>query len=123
MQCNCQSGFDYLECCGLYHTKTAFAPTAEALMRSRYCAYTLQLADYIVQTTHPAQRKHHNKSAILAWAKRNKWMGLEMIKATESSVEFKAHYLDETLMAVVHHEKSTFRQYQGKWYYVSGQHF
>ncbi len=35
--CPCGSGKGYGECCGRFHAGEAAAPTAEALMRSRYC--------------------------------------------------------------------------------------
>jgi SEC-C motif domain protein len=51
--CTCGSGLPYRECCQPYHLGRELAPTAEALMRSRYSAYTKGLVDYIVETTHP----------------------------------------------------------------------
>ncbi|HGX94291.1 MAG TPA: hypothetical protein ENK35_13360, partial [Candidatus Tenderia sp.] len=36
--CPCQSGKDYLACCGRYHQNRFVAPTAKALMQSRYSA-------------------------------------------------------------------------------------
>ncbi|MCS5574781.1 MAG: SEC-C metal-binding domain-containing protein, partial [Pseudomonadales bacterium] len=37
--CPCESGQIYDKCCGLFLAGMGFAPTAEALMRSRYTAY------------------------------------------------------------------------------------
>lgn len=121
MFCNCGSPKIYKSCCGIYHQQPHLVPTAEALMRSRYCAYTLQAIDYIYETTLPAARKGLSKSEILNWAERNRWMGLEIIEVTECTVEFKAHYLDERLSPVVHHEKSTFKKLEGRWYYEKGE--
>lgn len=120
MICPCDSTLNYEDCCAPYHNKIKTAPTAEALMRSRFCAFALHLVDYLYQTTYPNQRKNHSKAAILNWAVSNKWMQLEIIKATSNTVEFKAHYLDKNLDAQVHHEKSTFKQLNGVWYYVDG---
>lgn len=41
MRCPCESGLKYAECCQAYHARRSVAPTAEALMRSRYAAYVL----------------------------------------------------------------------------------
>ncbi len=89
-------------------------------MRSRYCAYAMQNIDFIYQTTHPNFRKGLSRADILDWAKRNKWMGLEIIKTTLKTVEFKAHYLDERFEPQIHHEKSTFEEVGSKWYFVKG---
>jgi SEC-C motif domain protein len=51
--CPCGSGKGYAACCGLLHAG-APAADAEALMRSRYSAYVLGLADYLRATWHPA---------------------------------------------------------------------
>ena len=45
---------------------------------------------------------------------------LEIIAANETTVEFKAFYLDENLKAPIHHEKSTFVFEEGRWFYVDG---
>ena len=120
MLCNCGSSNLYNECCGIYHKQRNLVKTAEALMRSRYCAYTLHNADYIYETTLPAERKGLNKVDILNWAKENKWMGLEILDVTEDTVEFKAHYLDHKFNPTAHHELSLFKKVDNQWYYVSG---
>ena len=55
--CPCHSGKKYQECCQPYHTGK-LPENALALMRSRYSAYALHLADYIMQTTHPHNRAY-----------------------------------------------------------------
>lgn len=52
LPCPCGSGRKYKTCCRPLHRGQP-APSPEALMRARYTAYTLDLADYIVATTHP----------------------------------------------------------------------
>ena len=120
--CYCGSGNAYSNCCEPYIKGVKKAPTAEALMRSRYSAYAVLAADYLWETTAPQERKHHSKAAILEWAKSNQWLKLEVLKATETTVEFKAYYLDNLLRAQVHHEKSTFVQEDGSWYYMDGEY-
>ena len=50
--CPCGSGIRYGGCCGRLHDGFT-ADTAEALMRSRYCAYVLGREDYLRETWHP----------------------------------------------------------------------
>ncbi len=47
LPCPCGSGLKYKKCCQKYH-KGALPSTALLLMKSRYSAYALGLADYIM---------------------------------------------------------------------------
>ena len=49
LSCPCGSDKYYKACCGLYHTGEA-APTAEALMRSRWSAFALGKGEYLYDT-------------------------------------------------------------------------
>lgn len=120
--CPCGSEIEINSCCMPFISE-GNAPTAEKLMRSRFTAYCLQNADYLYETTHVSQKKYTNKSDILAWAKLNTWVKLEIIDATETNVEFKAYYFDDLGKPQVHHEKSTFVKFQDKWYYVDGKFY
>ena len=93
-KCYCGTSKAFKECCEIYINGIQKAPTAEALMRSRYAAYASHNADYLVATTHVSQRKHHSKKDILDWATANNWLRLEILKTTENTVEFKAYFLD-----------------------------
>ncbi|MGO1434824.1 MAG: YchJ family protein [Canibacter sp.] len=55
LRCPCGSGASYDECCGPLHAGKP-APTAEKLMRSRYCAFVLQLPEYLRRTWHETTR-------------------------------------------------------------------
>ena len=101
---------------------SAPAPDAEALMRSRYSAYVLGLADYLLATWHPSTRP----ATLDADPAGLKWLGLEVrrhtvIDAAQASVEFvarsklggRAHRLHETSRFV--------REDDGRWYYVDGE--
>ena len=119
--CYCGNSVSYQECCEPYIKEIKNAPTAEALMRSRYSAFATGAADYLVNTTHISKRKYHNKRDILAWSQANKWLKLEVLASTETTVTFKAYYLDEKLKAQIHYEHSTFKFENGKWFYVDGE--
>ncbi len=122
--CPCGSGQLFDACCGPYIGGEA-APTAEALMRSRYVAHTLGNHAYLLETLAPESRDEEeaedNPPADM------KWQGLE-IRATEQGregdaageVEFVAKYkLGD--QSGIHHERSAFRFEDGRWYCVGGE--
>ena len=49
-KCPCGSGKNYSDCCQPLIKGKTKAPTAEALMRSRYSAYVEHAIDYIIET-------------------------------------------------------------------------
>lgn len=118
--CFCGSSILFQDCCQKYIDGKEKASTALALMKSRYSAYATHYADYLLNTTHVSQRKYYSKVDILNWATANKWQKLEIISATENTVEFKAYFLDENNSNQVHHEFSTFKKENGSWFYVDG---
>jgi len=118
--CYCGISKTFENCCKIYIKGIQKPATAEALMRSRYSAFATGEADYLVATTHSSTRKFHKKSDILAWSKSNQWIKLEVISSTETTVTFKAYYLDYQLKAQIHHEHSTFTFENGTWFYVDG---
>lgn len=120
VSCYCGSKSTFENCCQPYINKTLKAPTAEALMRSRYSAFATASADYLIATTHRSKRKFHNKADILAWSKSNQWIKLEILATTKNTVTFKAYYLDAQLQAQIHHEHSIFVYENESWYYVEG---
>lgn len=120
--CYCGSGKEFIECCEPYIKGLSKAPTAEALMCSRYSAYATHATEYLWATTAPSERKHYSRAALLEWAKSNHWMKLEIIKSTTDTIEFNAYYLDTALIAQVHHEKSRFILINGEWFYLDGEY-
>ena len=120
--CYCGNSIFFQDCCEPYIKGIANDPSAEKLMRSRYSAFAIEAADYLVNTTHSSKRRLHNKKVILAWSQANKWLKLEVLASTETTVTFKAYFLDESLKAQVHYEYSTFKLENGKWFYVDGEY-
>ncbi|WP_312751021.1 YchJ family protein [Epilithonimonas hominis] len=122
MTCPCCSEKSYQDCCEPYHRKEKFAPTAEALMRSRFSAFAIPNGDYLWETTSPNKRQFHNKKDLQEWGEINEWTKLEIInKPSTNKVEFKAYYIDEEGNPHVHHELSQFKTIQNRWFYVSGE--
>lgn len=98
--------------------------TAAELMASRYVAYTLAEVDFIIATHNPATLQETDRDATLKWAKDATWKGLEILGTvkggendTDGEVEFVAHYAMEG-RDVRHHERSTFKKIDGKWYFI-----
>lgn len=120
--CYCGNSIPFQDCCETYIKGITNAPTVEKLMRSRYSAFATGAADYLVNTTHISKRRFHNKKDILAWSQANKWLKLEVLASTETTVTFKAYYLDENLKAQVHYEHSTFKLENELWFYVDGEY-
>ena len=120
--CYCGNSIYFQDCCEPYIKGIKNATTAEVLMRSRYSAFAVGDADYLVNTIHISKRRYHNKRDILAWSQANKWLKLEVLASTETTVTFKAYYLDENLKAQVHYEHSTFKLENDKWFYVDGEY-
>src|SRR3954451_4467881 len=66
MRCPCGSGDTYDECCGPLHAG-AVAPTARALMASRYSAFAVGDEAYLLATWHPSTRPATLQPSDLVW--------------------------------------------------------
>lgn len=132
MRCPCQSGEDFNSCCARYLTTApgghrSYPPTAEALMRSRYSAFALGDADYLLRTWHPSTRPES-----LALDPDQQWYLLEILRTSEGGcfdqegvVTFRAHYrsaenrkLKDSLT-----ETSSFVRDGKQWLYVDAVEF
>jgi SEC-C motif-containing protein len=129
-QCPCGSGRDYSACCGQYICGKAKAPTAEALMRSRYSAYVEHAIDYIIDTCEHRGKDDIDYKSTRDWSEQSTWLGLKIISVekggpsdTEGIVEFEAAYEQDGLKDV-HHETAKFKRENGgpggAWLYVDG---
>ncbi|MFD3561677.1 YchJ family protein [Streptomyces sp. NPDC058686] len=119
--CPCGLPSPYDACCGRYHSGGANAPTAEALMRSRYCAFAVKDAVYLLRTWHPATRP-----TVVTFDPGTKWTGLEILGTSEGTafhstgtVTFRARYTDGGRPGSLH-ERSRFTRLDGAWVYVDG---
>ena len=119
--CPCGSGLPYPECCGRLHGGTGSAATAEQLMRSRYSAFAVGDAAYLLATWHPRTRP-----PSLDLDRDLRWTGLDVLTTTggtllshSGTVEFRAHYLVSGRRGV-QHENSRFVREDGQWRYLDG---
>lgn len=119
--CPCGSGKYFAGCCGSYIEKSMPAPTAEALMRSRYTAYVRKDQSYLMQTWHASTRPKD-----LNLENNIKWVSLEIITTKDGrvgdqagEVEFIARYKINGKAEKLH-ETSRFVNEEGQWFYISG---
>ncbi len=125
MSCPCGSGTPEPACCARYH-RGELAPTALALMRSRYAAYVRGEIDYLVATHDDSTRDQLDVPAMTAWARDTEWQGLEIV-ATEAGGESDTTGIVEFIArgttakrAFAQRERSRFRKIDGAWFYIDG---
>lgn len=92
-------------------------------MRSRFSAFAVHDAPYLLRTWHPATRP-----PSIELDPDLRWIGLEILASEEGGpddtngiVEFRADHQDGGARGVLH-EVSRFRRHDGEWRYVRGRH-
>jgi SEC-C motif-containing protein len=119
-RCPCGGG-SYGTCCGPLHAGEP-APTAEALMRSRYSAFALGLAPHLLATWAAATRPE-----ALELDEGLRWRRLQIVDTVRGApddetgvVEFRAAHRSAEGAGVLH-ERSRFARERGRWVYVDGE--
>lgn len=132
--CPCGSKKPYQECCGLYHLGKSYPQDPLNLMKSRYSAYALGLADYIIKTTHPLNPRYEKdkeawKKDILTFSNNTQFLGLDILEVLPKRdsdgiavVMFKVH-LKQGSQDTSFTERSYFAELEGKWLYLDGDVF
>ncbi len=120
MRCPCLSGLTYAECCEPLHRGVSVAPTAEQLMRSRYSAFAVGDADYLLATWHPSTRP-----ATLTLEPELRWYRLDILDRSaggpldaHGEVEFEAFWRSPDSRGS-QRERSRFVRESGRWLYVA----
>ena len=118
--CPCGTGLTLGECCGPVLDGRP-APTAEALMRSRYTAFAVGDAAHLRASWHASTRPRE-----LDLDDDVRWRSLEIVSTSAGGpfddagvVEFVARYRDGAERGVLH-ETSRFVREGGRWFYVDG---
>ncbi|SDT19202.1 YchJ family protein [Microterricola viridarii] len=118
-RCPCLSGETYGACCGRLHRGQADAATAEALMRSRFSAFAVGDADYLLRSWHTSTRP-----AALELDDYLRWYRLDIegtsgggLLDAEGAVEFIAYYRGPDGRGS-QHESSRFVREGGRWVYL-----
>ncbi len=119
--CPCGQPTPYAACCGRWHDGPlqGQAPDAGALMRSRYSAFVLERADYLLATWHPRTRPDR-----LVFEPGLRWLGLTVQQhlrqdedhATVRFVALSKRGGRASRLA----ETSRFVREAGRWFYVDG---
>lgn len=120
--CPCGTGRAYIECCGPLHTGARTAPTAVALMRSRFSAFAVGDIGYLLSSWHPDTRP-----AQLELDEAITWRRLQIVDTDAGGegdavgiVEFRAQYVDGGSRHILH-ERSRFERVKGEWRYLDGE--
>ncbi|MEN9849829.1 MAG: hypothetical protein RL368_2569 [Pseudomonadota bacterium] len=119
--CPCGSLHEFTDCCEPYLNGTQLAPTAEALMRSRYTAYVIGNTNYLLNTWH-ADTCPKN----LELDPQVHWLGLKIVKVHRNvhentgQVHFVARYKAKNGQAHRLEENSRFEKIGAQWFYIDG---
>ena len=124
MNCHCDSMLPFANCCQPLLEGKKEAPTALALMRSRYSAHVEKNADYIWKTYGELQRKSLSIEQLQKGIEQITWQELEILRIVRGrpdddygEVEFVAHYLQQNMpMSMMEH--SFFQKEQDQWKYI-----
>jgi SEC-C motif domain protein len=121
--CPCGSGLSFETCCEPIINGSP-APTAEALMRSRYTAYVKRAVDHLGRSLSEEQRKDYSADQARSWAEQSEWLGLKILRTekggpddAEGLVEFSARYRSEG-KEQEHVETALFTRESGAWVYA-----
>jgi SEC-C motif-containing protein len=116
--CPCGLGEDFASCCGRLHAG-APAPTAESLMRSRYSAFAVGDAGYLLRTWHPSRRPR-----TLSLDPGLRWTRLAVLATRDGglfdatgTVQFRATYVQQGQRGVLA-ETSRFVRHDRHWTYL-----
>ncbi|MCR8670970.1 YchJ family protein [Agrococcus sp. HG114] len=120
-RCPCGTGLVYGECCGPIHRGDREAATAEQLMRSRFTAFALGDADWLLASWHPSTRPRS-----LELDPGIRWLRLDILSTagggpfdSEGTVVFEAHWVADGARGSMR-EASRFRR-DRIWQYVDGE--
>lgn len=123
--CSCGLEQDYENCCGVFHSGKSLPQSAVLLMRSRYSAFALKNAQYLIETLHPSQRSGNESLRFKESFHDIEWVGLEILDLVkggvgekEGVVEFVASYKAPGPGQL--RERSKFVYEDGRWFYVTG---
>ncbi len=126
MICPCGSKLEYKDCCGPFIDQKKLAPTAEALMRSRYTAYVVGKVEHLEYTLDDKGRESFDLESTREWSENTKWNELEVVSVERGGVddddgvvEFMARYeMDDQQLE--HHERASFKKEDGRWAFIEG---
>ncbi|WP_318386712.1 YchJ family protein [Enterobacter sp.] len=123
--CPCGSAQEYSVCCQRYLSGEQVASEPSQLMRSRYCAFVLKQADYLIKTWHPSCEASAFRQDIENGFAQTEWLGLTIFDTASGSndnegyVSFVARFNEQGKPGAII-ERSRFLKENGQWYYIDG---
>ncbi|MCS2167826.1 YchJ family protein [Scandinavium manionii] len=123
--CPCGSALEYSLCCQRYLSGSELALTPSQLMRSRYSAFVMKDADYLVKTWHPSCEPDAFRADLEKSFAGTEWLGLTLFAADngkhadEGFVSFVARFREDSKTSALI-ERSRFLKENGQWYYIDG---
>ncbi|MHB0953434.1 MAG: YchJ family protein [Allorhizobium sp.] len=121
--CACNSGKEFAICCDPYIAGRHPAPTAEALMRARYTAFTQGNLDYVEKTITDDASQSFNRVDMERSLPGTEWLGLEVRGTTGGRetddtgvVTFAFHYRNKN-REFSQVEIASFLRVDGVWLY------
>lgn len=125
-RCPCGSGDVLGACCGPVLRRERRAPTAEALMRSRYTAFAVRDLEHLLRSWHPTTTPSREDLAA-SLAEEVRWLRLEIHRVSAGGPFDDAGTVEFTAISKgphgrsVQHELSRFVREDGMWLYLDGQ--
>jgi len=125
--CPCTSKLTFDKCCEPFITGKLLPESAEKLMRSRFTAYALNRADYLVETTASEKRGEVDAEELARYCRAVKCISLKILSrqaggpSDETGVVIFHASLQINGKRMLHRERSTFRREDGRWFYVDGE--
>jgi len=125
--CPCTSKLTYEKCCEPFLTGKEVPQSAEQLMRSRFTAYALKRANYLVETTAPEKREELDVEDLGRYCRAVTCISLKILSRQaggpkdETGVVIFHASLQINGKRMLHRERSTFRREDGRWFYVDGE--
>ncbi len=120
--CPCCSGKPLADCCLPYIKQYNNAPTAEALMRSRYTAFVLLDKEYLRYSWHPDFCPDNIRLNTAT-----KWLGLEIKNTVAGRMDDAKGLVEFVARSKINgkasrlHECSRFSRFQNRWVYLNGE--
>ncbi|MBX3738479.1 MAG: YchJ family protein [Candidatus Didemnitutus sp.] len=121
--CPCGSGLNFDACCGPI-IAGAPAPTAEALMRSRYTAHVKHEIGHLERTLSADQRKTFDAPAAKKWSEESEWLGLTISRTEQGGADDKIGAVEFTAKFKMqgeeheHFEIALFGREDDRWVYT-----
>jgi SEC-C motif-containing protein len=125
--CPCTSKLTFDKCCEPFLTGKVIPESAEKLMRSRFTAYALNRADYLVETTASEKRAELDVEDLSRYCRAVTCISLKILSRQaggpqdENGVVIFHASLQINGKRMLHRERSTFRREDGRWFYVDGE--